>query len=160
MDRSGDILQAADGKLQVFVQLLSDLPWSVSLAIVFVPAILALFSGSKTHVLGALLLSAATLVLLVHSYSGNADTGCAILAYCGALVLALNGYAEKRKAREAELRDSVLERMREESRLFLDALDRRAQLVDQAKIGEVVKVSPKMQESDLETRSSTTSSSQ
>ncbi len=134
MRTSGELLQAAGDNLQAIGRSLMELPWPVGIGILFVPALIAAFSRSRMHTIGAALLSLTTFVVLVQHSNGQNEIGPAMLAYCGALILAIAGYAEMSRVRSTDTVYGLIERMHNENRFFLEALDRRAQMIDRATV--------------------------
>ncbi|QRM35982.1 hypothetical protein [Microvirga sp. VF16] len=113
---------------QVLPRTLSSLPIPVLLGILAAPVVLAGLSRSGVGTIGAGILTLLTFVLLAQGEASG--YGLPLLAYSGALLVAMNGFEAANRRRNLDAQNQEIERLRNETRTFLDALDRRAQIVD------------------------------
>lgn len=112
--------------------ILHSLPAPALLGMLCVPVILAAFSRSRLGIAGAAILTLLTIALLPQASRDGTAHGLALLAYAGALLMAMIGYEAARRRRHLCEQAQEMERLRKEMRAFLEALDRRAQAVDRA----------------------------
>jgi len=120
---------------QVVAQSVLALPWMWIIALACIPIVLAVFSRSSYGVMGSSLLSVLSFVLLLPQAEDSSNNALALLTYSGALLIAIGGYGEKRREMKAEAQQREIEQLRKEVMMFLEALDRRAQLVDKLSVG-------------------------
>lgn len=115
---------------QVVPRTLSSIPLYILLCITALPILLASFSRSPPAMIGAAILTLLTLVLTTQATGQDSGYGLSLLAYSGALLTALNGFETASRRRDLAAQKQEVERLRQETQVFLDALDRRAQIVD------------------------------
>jgi hypothetical protein len=123
-------LEWATSLAQVLPRTLSSLPIPIVLGILAAPVVLAGFSRSGVGTIGAGILTLLTFVLLAQAQGQASGYGLPLLAYSGALLVAMNGFEAANRRRNLDAQNQEIERLRNETRTFLDALDRRAQIVD------------------------------
>ncbi len=123
-------LDWATSLAQILPRTLSTLPVPILLGILAVPVVIAGFSRSGLGMIGAGILTLLTFVLLAQAQGQDSGYGLPLLAYSGALLVAMNGFEAANRRRNLEAQNQEIERLRNETRTFLDALDRRAQVVD------------------------------
>jgi hypothetical protein len=115
---------------QALPEVLFTLPMPVLLGILALPLFVATFSRSGLGIAGTGILTVATLVLLARETGQGDGSGLALLVYAGALIVALNGFEATDRRRNLAAQIEEIEQLRKDMRAFLDALDRRAQIVD------------------------------
>ncbi len=115
---------------QALPGMLFTLPMPVLLGILALPLFVATFSRSGLGIAGTGILTVATLVLLARETGPGDGSGLALLAYAGALIVALNGFEATDRRRNLAAQIEEIEQFQKDTRAFLDALDRRAHIVD------------------------------
>jgi hypothetical protein len=124
-----DLALRAQGIFQSLMEALNLLPvWAIA-ALVFLPAILSLFTRSAVTILSAVLLNLACLMLLA---SGSASAvPVAAAAFAASLILVMFGLRERLLWRHLSALEARVGRIDEQMMAFLSALEKRSDLLDE-----------------------------
>jgi hypothetical protein len=124
-----DLALRAQGIFQSLMEALNLLPvWAIA-ALVFLPAILSLFTRSAVTILSAVLLNLACLLLLA---SGSAPAvPVAAAAFAASLILVMFGLRERLLWRHLSALEARVGRIDEQMMAFLNALEKRSDLLDE-----------------------------
>ncbi len=126
METGAQFLARLDDAAQALAQSALALPFPVLLGAACIPIVAAAFCRSGTGIVAAGVFTASALLSLAH------DAGVAILAYSGAVLASLYAHGEAHRRRATAHAQEEIALLRRENQAFLDALDRRAQLMDKA----------------------------
>ncbi|WP_230532357.1 DUF494 domain-containing protein [Microvirga roseola] len=130
IDAGSNLLASAAGIVPGTAQFLITAPWPLMVALFGLPPALAALSRSRLHTFAAAIMSLLSLVLMAQASTGNQDYSLAMIAYCGAVLVALGSYLEAQRARDTLSQRQEQDRLREEIRAFLNALDQRTLVID------------------------------
>ncbi len=124
-----DLALRAQGIFQSLMEALNLLPvWAIA-ALVFLPAILSLFTRSAVTILSAVLLNLICLILLA---SGSAPAvPVAAAAFAASLILVMFGLRERLLWRHLSALEARVGRIDEQMMAFLNALEKRSDLLDE-----------------------------
>jgi hypothetical protein len=124
-----DLALRSQGIFQSLMEALNLLPvWAIA-ALVFLPAILSLFTRSAVTILSAVLLNLACLMLLA---SGSASAvPVAAAAFAASLILVMFGLRERLLWRHLSALEARVGRIDEQMMAFLSALEKRSDLLDE-----------------------------
>ena len=124
-----DLALRAQGIFQSLMEALNLLPvWAIA-ALVFLPAILSLFTRSAVTILSAVLLNLACLMLLA---SGSASAvPVAAAAFVASLILVMFGLRERLLWRHLSALEARVGRIDEQMMAFLSALEKRSDILDE-----------------------------